>query len=170
MSVHRHPRARIKQFDDTNSLPPTEERLAHHVEVVTDFVEDEVVQRIKSGVLALFQSGDIGDAEVVASERWYRDWAASEFGARVESLSSTGGGSPGGVSDAVLFARTAYREATQALGVQADMRLRLFVGHGMSLRKIAKGLEMANQTRLAGMVIADLQALAAHYERVDIRA
>lgn len=167
MTTARLRRAQMKAFDVNNSLPPTEERLAHHIDVVTDVIEDQVVQRIRSGVLALRQSGDIGDPEVVASERWYRDYAMAEYGARVESLSSTGGGSSSGVSDAVLLARTGYREATEALGKQSDARLRLFVGQGMSLRKVTAWLGMKDHKRLAGTVIADLQALAAHYARID---
>jgi hypothetical protein len=154
--------------DFTEPVKQTPEREAHHVDIGYEVVaEYGAVRRIKSGVLQLRQAGDIGDAEVVASERWYRDFATCEHGARVESLGAVRGGDPAGIADAVLLARTAYRQAQEDLGRMTDLRLRMFIGEGMSLKKVAQELDMPNQTRLTGMVIADLQALAAHYARVD---
>jgi hypothetical protein len=56
----------------------TDERGRHGA----DLIVKDGVQRVCTGVMALRSSGKVGDAEVVASERWYRDFALAIHGAK----------------------------------------------------------------------------------------
>lgn len=134
----------------------------NHNDLMSDVLDDcATVQRVQSGVLALRQSGKIGDAEVAAAERWYADYALAEHGAASPALAGSGGGA-GCFLDAQLQAIGNYRAVRTGLGEHLDLRLRVYVGEGLSLRKMSAELGIDQKT-VCGMLVADLQTLANFY-------
>lgn len=144
---------------------PTTKRIAQNIETEPDVVEGLPVTRIRTGVMALRQSGKIGPAEVIAAERWYRDYAFGLCGARESGASGSGGGSDG-FSAARVDAITRYNRAKAALGTAGDALLRAFVADGVSLTRTAELANM-NPHNLSGMVALVLIQLAEHYNRED---
>jgi hypothetical protein len=124
-------------------------------------------QQVARPVLALRDSGKIGDAEVTAAERFYRDFALAMFGAR-DSERAGGGGGQQGFSAAVLDAMTGYRRAAQAIGIRSDALLRLVVVEEMSCRALAERMKTTHD-HVSGRIAQVLEVLADHYARADKR-
>jgi hypothetical protein len=148
---------------DAPAVRTTDERASHGVELQTR----EGVQSVRSGVMQLRAAGRIGDAEVVASERWYRDYALAIHGAKDSAIEGSGG-SPDGAGVATLAAVDANRKAREAIGQRGETLLIAFVAEGLSLSKIAKQIG-ADRKELAGEVRGSLIRLAEHYQAADTR-
>ena len=121
-------------------------------------------QQIAPPVAALRRSGKLGDAEVTAAERFYRDYALVNGSRDPDRVG--GGGGQQGFSAMVLDAQTRYRQAVRTLGPRASSLLHLVVIEEMSCRAISARMG-SNHEDVGSRVAAALEVLAAHYETVD---
>ena len=132
-------------------------------------VEAEVIdgrQQVARPVAALRKSGRIGDAEVEAAARFYRDYALGMCGAR-DAERAGGGGGQAGFAAAVIDAMGAYQDVRRALGRRDfDYAVGLVVEE-RSLRALAGGRGGRMAMRVAGLAGDALRALADHYAKVD---
>ena len=123
------------------------------------------VQHVASPVMALRKSGKIGDAAVLAADRYYRDYAFAA-GARDPEATGSGGGVDG-YSIAQIMAIGAYRDAAQAVGIISNGILMAVVVMEISLATMAGGRSGAARARVTGDVVKALTALADHYAEKD---
>ena len=158
--MNRMTDAEIDEFRTPRDAAPAE-RWQHGT--VAEVIEGR--QQIARPVLALRKSGRIGDAEVEAAGRFYRDYALGMFGARDAMASGSGGGAQG-FSAAMIDALTGYRAACQALGNYHTDLLRVVVVEECSLTAFA-GRSARHRERAAQSVAEALKALADHYAKVD---
>jgi hypothetical protein len=121
-------------------------------------------ERVSSTLRKLRESGKIGDAEVWAAERFYRDTALAE-GARDPEAKGSGGGMQA-YSAAQLDAVTGCRRVVEMLGPWAEGLLRLAVVDEASCRAIAERTG-TNDQFIGGMLSAALRFLAHHYTVAD---
>ena len=121
------------------------------------------VQRVCDGVAKLAKTGKIGAGEVLAAERWYRDYALSVMGVfDAPPGSSSGGGDAHTAGFARAKATQAFREALAAVWTHGAYLLRMVVACNWSMAAIAKKSAVHN-SEVTGMVIATLRRLAEHY-------
>lgn len=115
------------------------------------------------GVTALRRSGKIGDAEVLAAERWLRDYTLGVHG---YFDSEPGRASGGGDAHTAGFARAkaadAYRSAAQAVGRFGDSVLRELIAADHSIRGMAAYLNLSVDVT-CGIVMATMLRLSDHY-------
>ena len=115
------------------------------------------VQRVRSGPGQLRSSGRISDNEMLATERWYKNYALAVHGARDSNSSGSGGGQEG-LSLAILQAVEAHNAATAAVGQHGHVILRAFVADGRSLRSMASSGPA--RAKAARAVVATIKRLA----------
>ena len=151
------------EFDEIRT--PRDAAPAERWQHGTDAEVVEGRQQIARPVLALRKSGRIGDAEVEAAGRFYRDYALGMHGARDSTASGSGGGAQG-FSAAMIDALTGYRAACQALGNYHTDLLRVVVVEECSISSTA-GRSARERERAAQRVAEALKALADHYANAD---
>ena len=136
-----------------------------------DFRVVEGVLRLHAPLAALHRSGEIGDVHVAAANRWYRDYVLGVEGARDPEA-----GRSGKARDfhAGMLARVAacarHRGVRDALGLCAEIRLRLFLSDELSFSSIAEKLmprDVNGRKKVAAQLSFLLEQLAEHYENID---
>lgn len=125
---------------------------------------DTGAQQVARPVARLRKLGKIGDAEVVAADRFYRD-AAFAMGARDGQKTGTGGGQAG-FSAAQIDAITRYRQAANALSLDQFWLLLRVVVEEVSIYALA-GAAGRPHGRVQAAAAAALKALSAHYAAID---
>ena len=180
---------------DFGRIEPTKERRGHLQQLVEQTIELEApvtetvydavtrenitreikpgvygrVTRIARGVAALERSNEIGTAEVVAANRYTREYEFGMARMRLVSLEATRGGTggePTGITEAQLDAQTSVRLVRQALGVHAEMRLRLLLIEDVSFVRMAEILmpdHKKGDEKLKAQAALLLHQLAEHY-------
>jgi hypothetical protein len=131
------------------------------VEAEEDYAEPDVLvrtQRLRTGLRQLHRSGTIGDAEVHAADRWYRDYALSggvREGCgevvRVDCGTRPRDGLPGAVVDAT----TQLRAANSAVGRFGTQFLLAAMAEGLSMQGASELLAL-NRQALAGAAVVVL--------------
>lgn len=115
------------------------------------------------GVTALRRSGKIGDAEVLAAERWLRDYSLGVHG---YFDSEPGRASGGGDAHTAGFARAkaadAYRSAAQAVGRYLNDVLLSLVAGELGTRALGRIWDVNDQVA-CGIAVAALKRLSDHY-------
>lgn len=114
------------------------------------------------GVDALYRSGKIGGAEVVAAERWLLDYTLGVHGYFESDSVSSGGGDAHTAGFARAKAKDAYNAAWAAVGGWGDLVLRLFVSRDLPLIALAEVIQLDRKATV-GVVVATLRRLAEHY-------
>ena len=121
------------------------------------------VQRVCDGVARLAKTGKIGAGEVLAAERWYRDYALAVMGVfDAPPGASSGGGDAHTAGFARAKAAHAFREALAAVGREGGDILRMFVVDGWTMAGVGVVLGM-DRMAAAGAVVVTLRRLAEHY-------
>ncbi|NPD67279.1 hypothetical protein HN018_06790 [Lichenicola cladoniae] len=192
-----HPRLPMDIYrDDYRTILPTVQRRQHLQDLVEETVELEPpvtevrydpvsrenftrlikdgvygrATRVARGVATLQRSGKIDSEEVKAAERYTREYEYGMSRMRLASLESGRGGTGGnaqGVSDAQLDAQTSVRLVRQALGAEAEARLRLLLIEDVSFAKMAEALVPASKKgdeEMKAQAAILLTVLAAHYK------
>ena len=126
-------------------------------------------QRERATLGGMVVAGKIGTAELVAANRWFRDWAMAEHGAFE-------GGDNVKPSEALKMfpaeimaaAITSYREAAEAVGEEGFGMLVAVLCDGQSLRDWAWHAGVSRGVPQRRMVDV-LRALARHYTQTDAR-
>ena len=136
-----------------------------------DFRLVEGVLRLQGPLAALRRSGEIGDVHVAAANRWYRDYVLGVEGARDPDAVRSGKARD---FHAGMLARVAacarHRGVRDALGLCAEIRLRLFLADELSFSSIAEKLmpkDVNGRKKIAAQLSFLLEQLAEHYENVD---
>ena len=131
----------------------------------------EGVERLHGPLAALHRSGEISDVHVVAADRWYRDYVLGVEGARDPDVRRSGKARD---FHAGMLARVAacarHRGVRQALGLCAEIRLRLFLVNELSFSCIAHKLmptDVNGRKKIAAQMTFLLEQLAEHYEYAD---
>ncbi len=148
---------------------PTGERLAHGVEIMVGPLSHDdrrAVLRIHSGLAHLLEAGKVGVAEVVAANRWRRDYELGAHGAHDPECTGTGSGGVDAHLISAIDALTRYRWAARAVGSAGDALLRAFVSDGLSFRAIGARLGKDNRD-LSAQTAFTLGMLVEHYAEVD---
>ncbi len=124
-------------------------------------------QRERATLGGMVVAGKIGTAELVAANRWFRDWAMAEHGAFE-------GGDNVKPSEALKMfpaetmaaARTALRDACEVIGAADAALIVQIVCHGISMRAIAGrgGRAAMNVHNRVGKALG---GLAEHYTATD---
>ncbi|WP_428375183.1 hypothetical protein [Lichenicoccus sp.] len=129
------------------------------------------VQRLTGPLLALLRAGDIEAHHVAAADRWYRDYVLGVQGARDPETTSTGRAPD---IHAGMLSRVAacgrHRDVGEALGLCAEVRLRLLLIDELSFSAIASKLmprDVNGRKKIAAQMIFLLEQLAEHYARLD---
>nr|WP_321986666.1 hypothetical protein [uncultured Lichenicoccus sp.] len=129
------------------------------------------VQRLTGPVAALLRAGDIEGHHVAAADRWYRDYVLGVEGARDPEATSTGRAPD---IHAGMLSRVAacgrHRDVGEALGLCAEVRLRLLLIEELSFSAIAARLmpkDVNGRKKIAAQMIFLLEQLAEHYARLD---
>ena len=129
------------------------------------------VQRLTGPLLALHRAGDIEGHHVAAADRWYRDYVLGVEGARDPEATSTGRAPD---IHAGMLSRVAacgrHRDVSEALGLCAEVRLRLMLIDELSFSAIADKLmpkDVNGRKKIAAQMIFLLEQLAEHYARLD---
>ena len=131
-----------------------------------------VAQRTVRGVETLRSSGDIGDAEVTAADRWYQDYATGVLGARDSGKASVGASD---LHASMLYrcqSTTRAREMNDAIGAENTRWLVHFLIHEYSIAAMAAvfwpGNDRSTGSKKAGASISMLlTVVAATYHRLD---
>ena len=133
----------------------------------------EGVQRLHGPLAALHRSGEIGDVHVAVADRWYRDYVLGVEGARDPDSARSGKARD---FHAGMLARVAactrHRGVRDALGLCAEIRLRLFLVDELSFSSIAEKLmprDVNGRKKVAAQMTFLLEQLAEHYEATDRR-
>ena len=136
-----------------------------------DFRFVEGVLRLHGPLAALHRSGEIGDVHVAAANRWYRDYVLGVEGARDPDAARSGKARD---FHAGMLARVAacgrHRGVRNALGLCAEIRLRLFLADELSFSSIAEKLmprDVNGRKKVAAQLSFLLEQLAEHYENTD---
>ena len=189
MAARKRTRTLASKIDrELNPGAPSErapsERWQHADREIHDLNVDSTgsvrVERVSSGLTATTTAD-----HDTAARRWRRSYEAS-FGVgrgtamtldRMRVDTSASGASDGGMSFR-LDAITAYKEASQAVGLRGDALLQLAVGQGIALSKIesilsgndAAGAPLPVSTTALSSLPAELQQVAARIRRMDRKA
>ena len=136
-----------------------------------DFRIFEGIQRLHGPLAALHRSGEIGDVHVAMADRWYRDYVLGVEGARDPDSDRSGKARD---FHAGMLARVAacarHRSVREALGLCAEIRLRLFLVDELSFSSIAEKLmpkDVNGRKKMAAQMTLLLEQLAEHYGRTD---
>jgi hypothetical protein len=160
----------ISTGGDIARAPAARWQRGHEAE--EDYAEPDALvrtQRLRTGLRQLHRAGTVGDAEVHAADRWYRDYALSGGSregrgevVRVDCGTKPRDGLPGAIVDAT----GRLRAANSAVGRFGQRLLLACVGEGLSLQGAAEVLAL-NRQALAGAAVVVLDLLASHYAHVD---
>nr|WP_245528498.1 hypothetical protein [Gluconobacter morbifer] len=138
-------------------IGPTPERMRH-----SDMVSVGQAVRVVNAVQAMYDAGDIGDDEVAAADRWYREYVFAAIGVVEEGPSDGRVRERGDVHTWMLgrgkcSARiTAIRER---LGLCAHIRLEMMLAREMSFSNMARHLYPALSEGRARMKVSAQCAL-----------
>jgi hypothetical protein len=130
-------------------------------------------QAVKRGVLLLRKSGDIGDAELVAAERFHRDYVLGVLGARDPERRATGNAPDAHTGQlARVRASQTHGAVSDLLGAGMTARLVAFLVDDRSLGNMAAEYHPQRERtdglrRLAGQMATLLTVLAGLYAAVD---
>lgn len=155
--------------DDAATLEAPPERWGHG----STFSRTESgAQRVCGAVARLHLSGKLGDAEMAAAERYYRD-AMLALGVSPslanEPRASATPGDPGHALIVRITARTALRRAREAVGPRMAALLDAAVIGERSARAIAAEMGYDHQ-HVGGRIAAAVEALTDHYAQADGKA
>ncbi len=148
-----------------NRASPERLRKGNHFRIL------EGVQRLHGPLAALHRSGEIGDVHVAVADRWYRDYVLGVEGARDPDSTRSGKARD---FHAGMLARVAacarHRSVRDALGLCAEIRLRLFLVDELSFSSIAEKLmpkDVNGRKKVAAQMAFLLEQLAEHYDTMD---
>ena len=136
-----------------------------------DWAVSAGVQRITGPLLALLRAGDIEGHHVAAADRWYRDYVLGVEGARDPEATSTGRAPDvhAGMLSRVA-ACTRHRNVSEALGLCAEVRLKLLLIEELSFSAMASKLmpkDVNGRKKIAAQMIFLLEQLAEHFAKLD---
>ncbi|WP_215751117.1 MULTISPECIES: hypothetical protein [unclassified Gluconobacter] len=119
-------------------MKPTPERLQHH-----EIVERNGVHRVVNTVHSMYEAGDIGDDEVSAADRWYREYLFATIGI-VEEKPSDGRFREKGDVHTWMIGRgkcsVRIAEIRERLGLCGHVRLEMMLAREMSFSAMARHL------------------------------
>ncbi len=136
-----------------------------------DFRILEGIQRLHGPLAALHRSGEICDIHVATADRWYRDYVLGVEGARDPDSTRSGKARD---FHAGMLARVGacarHRSVRNALGLCAEIRLRLFLVDELSFSSIAQKLmpkDVNGRKKVAAQMTFLLEQLVEHYHNID---
>lgn len=120
------------------AVQPTLERFQHH-----ELQDRNGIYRIVNAVQSMYDSGDIGDDEVSAADRWYREYLFATLGV-VEERPSDGRFREKGDVHTWMMGRgkcsARITEIREMLGLCAHVRLEMLLAREMSFSAMARQL------------------------------
>jgi hypothetical protein len=134
----------------------------------------QAAQQMVRGIDRLRTCGDIGDAEVVAADRFYRDYVYGVVGARDPEQRSQGGGDAHTTAMARARAVAAYNEVVRRLDPRLLDRLHRFVVDENSISAMAEHYlpnraSTSARLNIGGQLATALMELAYIYTQIDGR-
>lgn len=128
----------ISPCEKMMTMQPTLERLQHQ-----EFQDRNGVYRVVNTVQSMYDAGDIGDDEVSAADRWYREYLFATLGV-VEERPSDGHFREKGDVHTWMLGRgkcsARISEIRETLGLCGHVRLEMLLAREMSFSAMARQL------------------------------
>lgn len=118
------------------------------------------------GVAALRKADKIGDPEVLAAERWYRDFTLGAHGVFDGDVSPAGGGDAHTAGFARAKANQAIREASAAVGDRASLILAGLIVDDLTFSALAAAVGLS-RNEVVGAAWLALHRLSEHYAGIS---
>ncbi|KXV47687.1 hypothetical protein AD945_09915 [Gluconobacter albidus] len=138
-------------------VKPTAERYQH-----SEIREEDKIFRVVNAVQSMYDAGDIGDEELAAADRWYREYVFASLGV-MENPSSDGRVRERGDIHTWMIGRgqcsARMTQIREMLGLCAHVRLEMLLAREMSFSAMARHLYPALSEGRARMKVSAQCAL-----------